>query len=384
MDAGTEDWHFISGTARSLYMIEYIVGPKIRYVSNLMAIHTDPDFIPPQVSPKLAKAISESPFLLGVAFTHPDILNAFAARYFLKNPNRDNSGSAIEKAFLKNSGTDVPKTLGVRQALQDALIAARREVAADASIDPEYQLAPLPKGFEDHTPVLTPKDADLGLIVDCPGHGRGTIVAVHADNITVLFPQNGAEPISMLLNYKDGQIFVARNAGSTEDLPLVPIQDVATRRKMQDEIEHERTAEGFGNFDEGNGKTGTVSIASGGGKQAVGTNSTMSAKAVTLSQHDRADLLKLMDMLNLDPHDTMRDPRFVHHAELASLFNLRAKLGKGDKMPTVVDLYVDRITCDSCLKNLSLVAAYLGIEELRVYTRENGGTEPPLIIQGRR
>jgi hypothetical protein len=127
-------------------------------------------------------------------------------------------------------------------------------------------------------------------------------------------------------------------------------------------------------------EAGTISIARGAGVEAIGSNSTLAAWTVTLSHAERNAMAGLMAKMGIDAADTLHDPRFSHHAELASLFELRAELQKaGRPMPEVVELFVDRATCDSCRENLDLVAAYLGIAELRIYTRRNVGQRPTII-----
>ncbi|MFM2409981.1 MAG: hypothetical protein RL481_809, partial [Pseudomonadota bacterium] len=406
MQAGNVDWDHISGTVRNLIVIEGVIGPSIRSLAEHMAMISDPNYVPPNAPAKFTKAIAESPFLHSLAISHPQILADFETRYFRNNANRSASGDEVETALintaraLANFSTDAniqalgraildlhdqrsPAVLSYRDALELAINVARAEIAGGPSIQRGLALPALPKDFTDRVPISN-ATSKPGMIVDHPVHGRGTIVAVGSDHVDVIFPGLGKNPAPTRLNFAQGEVFPARNPGAATDLPVVPILNPTQRQQGQADIDHIRTQEGFGNY-ERKAEAGTVSIARAGNFEAVGTNSTMAAKSATLSHNERADLLRMMVAMGLDPHSTTNDPRFVHHAELASLVNLRAAIREaGGTMPTVVDLHVDRATCNSCLKNLSLVAAYLGIEELRVYTRGNMGDGAPLIVRGRR
>ena len=408
MESGDIDWGFISGTVRNLIVIEGVIGPNLRYMADHLATVAGPNFVlPPGVPAKFAKAVKESPFLASIAKTNPEILQDFEATFFKRDKNRVAPARDVQASLLASKGKlakssndakikdaaqlvldrgdkEIPKRLDYRDALEQAILVARKEVVTGPTIVAEIPVSPLPKVFDNRTPLSAATDTEPGMIIDHPVHGRGTVTAVHADHVDVVFPGVGKLPQNEQLAYADGQIFPARNVGSDKDLEVVPILDSSARQKGQAEIDQVRKDEGFGPYLK-KAEAGTVCIARAGKHKSIGTNSTMSAKSATLHLDERAHLLKLMVAMGLDPHSTTKDPRFLHHAELASLINLRAQIKEsGGVMPTVVEMHVDRVTCNSCLKNLSLVAAYLGIEELRVYTRGNMGNGPPLILRARR
>jgi hypothetical protein len=177
--------------------------------------------------------------------------------------------------------------------------------------------------------------------------------------------------------------FPALNTSGEKVPEVVPLRNAVEQQAAQQDIDAYRKQESLLPYAE-KSEHGTVSIARAAGEEGVGTNSTMSARTVNLTHEERADLLAMFKQLGIDWQNTTRDPRFVHHAELASLIELRSDLRKNGKpMPEVVELFVDRDTCDSCCNNLSVIAAYLGIPELRIYTRNQPAGSPPLIIRAR-
>lgn len=152
-------------------------------------------------------------------------------------------------------------------------------------------------------------------------------------------------------------------------IPIIPHLTDAERSASLSWINQLRAALGIGDY--AMSKAGTISIASGGGHEALGLNATLSAAMLRLSPRQRR---KIKDLMGL-PEGT--DARFVEHAELASLFLLRERIG--GEMPRVVRLAVDRPTCPSCLANLGRVARYLGVEELHVHVV--GAGTAPLVIR---
>jgi hypothetical protein len=207
-------------------------------------------------------------------------------------------------------------------------------------------------------------------------------VRVDGDHVDISFSSFGQDQTHRI-RLSDLDTFPAWNRTDASAVPVVPFRDADQQHAAQAQIDSIRTAERLPPYAEAS-SAGTVSIARGAGAEAVGTNSTLAARTVTTTHAERGELVALMRKIGLDPFNTTRDPRFVHHAELASLLELRAELRRtGRPMPEVVELFVDRDTCHSCTQNLSLVAAYLGVAELRIYTRGQPAGSEPLIVRAR-
>ena len=102
-----------------------------------------------------------------------------------------------------------------------------------------------------------------------------------------------------------------------------------------------------------------------------------------MTSADRAAMLAILQHLGLastSPADANKRQHFTH-AEFEALYLAHRELGT---FPDVVELFVDRTTCESCKGNLDAVAAYFGIKELRVYHYEQERGWGPDIYRPRR
>ena len=220
-----------------------------------------------------------------------------------------------------------------------------------------------------------------GQMINILGKGAAEIVEISETHMIVRPLNAPAEPITIPRHRTTSELpgATGRQAFATEAvegtdvyLPVVAYLSDVDAILFRDRINALRSSLHIGEYAET--MPGTISIARGAGRDAIGVNSSLSAAMLRLSPHQRREIRRLM---RIQPGD---ESNFIDHAELASLFALREQLGGA--MPRIVELMVDRPTCPSCFANLGRVAAYLGVEELHVFVvgpREN--RPPPLVFR---
>jgi hypothetical protein len=350
----------------------------------------------------VARAIKESPALIALARRDPQLFLELETNYFKNKAGRSQAGSDVEDSFVRSlmgrarskSAKNAQRAATAQEILKllapflpeiadfrIGLSAAMRAERGPADLA-TTRLANMPDfDFEGRVPLLAEDGLVPGMRVDHYAFGRGTVLRVEGDRVDISFSSLGHETVHQI-QLSDRDTFRARNRAD-EAVPVVPFRSADEQQASQKQINTIRASEHLPPYAE-NSEAGTVSIARAGNIEGVGTNSTLAARTVHMTHDERAELMTLMRRIGLDPTNTTRDPRFVHHAELASLFDLRSELRRsGRPMPEVVELFVDRDTCNSCAQNLSLVASYLGVAELRIYTRGQAAGSPPLIIRAR-
>jgi hypothetical protein len=393
----------VRGILRELVAFEAQAGARTRTIASHLESTSASQAALPAVSARMARAVQESPILAALAARNPQLFQELEAKYFHRKPTRSQAGRDVELSFMKSlEGTarsTSPKTAAraaAARAILDELQPLRSRigdfrVGLEAALISERgagELAPsrfanMPDAdFEGRVPIIKGDPLEPGTRVDHYHYGRGTVVRVDGDHVDISFSSFGQDQTHRI-RLSDLDTFPAWNRTDASAVPVVPFRDADQQHAAQAQIDSIRTAERLPPYAEAS-SAGTVSIARGAGAEAVGTNSTLAARTVTTTHAERGELVALMRKIGLDPFNTTRDPRFVHHAELASLLELRAELRRtGRPMPEVVELFVDRDTCHSCTQNLSLVAAYLGVAELRIYTRGQPAGSEPLIVRAR-
>jgi hypothetical protein len=389
----------VMGIMRELVALEYRVGDRTRQIAGKLqdghlAASTDSS-----IPTGMQRAVDHSPALALLAARDPALFAEIATKYLKQNKAAE-AGADAESFFLKtmrakaklksaknagiaaNAAALVAEMEPMRGGIGDfrgGLAAAIRDVRGPEDLSDSRSVNRREQNFEGRVPLIGEDGLTPGARVDHYEYGRSTVVKVDGDSVTLLTHAGREETI----NLSDLDTFPALNTNGEEVPKTVPLRDEKEQKAAQDDIDRFRKDESLPEFAD-ESEAGTVSIARAMGEQGVGTNSTLAARTVNLTHEERGELLLLFKKLGLDPQDTSRDPRFVHHGELASLVELRSELRKSGKpMPEVVELFVDRDTCDSCKKNLSIVAAFLGIPELRVYTRGQAAGSRPLIIRAR-
>ncbi len=392
----------IQGILRELGALEKRIGGPTRAIADLLHAGELADPTAAAVPANMQRAVAHSPALAVLAARDPQLFAAIAAKYF-KKFNVAEAGADAETFFFQKlkdqSELKSPKNAG-RAANAASLLAAMEPMrgleigdfrsgltAAVAHLRGPQDVTGSPfdnrvdTDFESRKPLGKDDAIVPGMRVDNSVSGRGTVMKVDGDVIRILLDAPGAGEVEVSLSALN--TFAARNLSGERDPQVVPLRDKDHQDSAQKDIDRYRREESLPAYVEAT-EAGTVSIARAAGAEGVGTNSTLAARTVNLTHQERTDLLGLLKALGLDPNATTNDPRFVHHAEIASLIELRGELRKAGKpMPEVVELFVDRATCESCGPNLSLVAAYLGIPELRIYTRGQAAGSPPLIIRAR-
>jgi hypothetical protein len=222
-------------------------------------------------------------------------------------------------------------------------------------------------------PITDPAAVRPGLRVDHANGNRGTVVEVVGGVAHVHFD---GEP--------DTTVHQVPIAGGELNRSLEPnalfgdppeIRDPIFAKARLDEVRDHRVAAGLPPYGKTSG--GTAAMVQINGKSFHGTNSRLDPGNYSLPKEARRRLFDhLKDKFGLKAAH-LGDAQFISHAEGEAL--LRAFLEFGS-LPEVVEIYVDRETCDFCEKDLSRIARMLGVKELRIYQLDT--TKPnPLIMR---
>ncbi|WBY06441.1 hypothetical protein PIB19_12625 [Sphingomonas sp. 7/4-4] len=174
-------------------------------------------------------------------------------------------------------------------------------------------------------------------------------------------------------------MFPARHLMGGGDVPLVPLLSGGPLDTEMARITQFRDENDLPEYVRGD-KTGTVAVAHVGDDHFYGTNSGMPTERTTMTAADIQAMRAIMHALGFaDPTASQNTQQHFTHAEFAALY--AASLRRGT-MPEVVELFVDRDTCESCQNHLDRLAGYFGIKELRVYFF-NAPPPQPVIYKGR-
>ncbi len=216
--------------------------------------------------------------------------------------------------------------------------------------------------------LLTP-----GARVEHPSFGRGTLLIARSDRVEVSFDEAGRRTIML----EPGRLSVARPVTPTErSQPVIPLRSPEQISTRLEDVASHRQQRQLPKYSQRNGETGTVAIAEVGGERFYGTNSTLDPEHYSLPIEERRLILeKLHQGGRIQELQTLQDAQFLSHAEAEALTRAFKQLGQ---LPEVVELFVDRPTCQSCRNYLLQLAQDYGASEIRIYYRNQ--SNPPLIL----
>ncbi|HEY1606387.1 MAG TPA: hypothetical protein VGF77_12410 [Allosphingosinicella sp.] len=318
------------------------------------------------------------------------------ARLFAKKGLAIGDGSAFE-AFVWSSVTHSkdPGITGLRSDVErlrtsfatyrDALGPAVEAVRLLSKGQVDLSRPPLVNwpmsNFEGLVPYHPDDNIVPGTRIDHVDYGRGTIIGVSNGIARISFDSNVTPGTLHEIPLADLSLFHARNGKTDQPVPVTPILDEPRQNAFQGKIDDYRQQKGLPGYAQNVGSSGTVSICRAGDQEFYGTNINLSSALQHFTPQERDILLPLLRAAGISLVEHANSELvFQTHAEAASLLEARQKLGSGG-MPEVVELFVDRPTCWDCSANLSRLAEYLGIRELRIYYRNQ--SDSPMIVKGR-
>ena len=174
------------------------------------------------------------------------------------------------------------------------------------------------------------------------------------------------------------------------DTPTVPqaavLADPGTVIEGLHIVASHRVSEGLPEYVQQDGKTGTVAHTKVNEKIHYGYNSKIDenhprldgTKRYSLSLEERREWFVRMKEKGLLPQlRSLADAQFLSHAEAETLI----KASKEGKLPKVIEMYVDRVTCNNCRLYLPALAKELGVEKLNIYyhLKDNPGFKQVVI-----
>jgi hypothetical protein len=223
-------------------------------------------------------------------------------------------------------------------------------------------------------PVVTDAaQVPAGLRVDHESGRRGTVMKVENGVAHVHFdgdPDGQLHPIAIA----DGGLHHSHDPNPEFGDPP-PIRDESYRAQRYAEIDAHRQLAGYGPYTRNGGNT--VAMVQLNGETFHGTNSTLDPGNYALPIEARRRLVeRLRAEFGLVAKHT-GEAEFVSHAEAEALLRAYAHFGE---LPEVVEIYVDRATCQhSCQIDLPRIARMLGVKELRIY--QMAGSTNPIIMR---
>ncbi|MDT8760242.1 hypothetical protein MZO42_16195 [Sphingomonas psychrotolerans] len=383
--------------AQRLNYLREVIGPQFRQtLDNINALHAAG--LPVDL-PGLHPYLLESPLVLHMWRSERALIEAQFALYAARAGAKSSAGfeSFIEQQFRTGgldpaarqrlgilfpwlvSGKSRSKAAaipvaGIGQGMADEIGYAPgdRVASGDVPYGPHFN------PFDPSRTPLKPGDAMVpGMRVDHPVNGRGTLIEVHGGIAVIRY--DGLPDARVLTPLAHGMVFPARDLMGGGDVPVVPLLSGGPLDTEMARITQFRDENDLPEYDRGS-KTGTVAVARVGDDHFYGTNSTMPTERTTMTAADIQAMRAIMHALGFaDPTASQNTQQHFTHAEFAALY--AASLRRGT-MPEVVELFVDRDTCESCQNHLDRLAGYFGIKELRVYFF-NAPPPQPVIYKGR-
>lgn len=393
-------------TRRLTFLSEFVGAPFRVTVEHLAELHqiglpTVPG-LTPAAEARLQRFMLESPLILHLVRTESHLVGPLLANF--RKTSAVEFESHIEQQLRKKGldpqararlGETFPWLLGgvARSSVRQDLTGVARGTTEMLGYEPgdRHASGDLPIGPHvdlldpRHPPIQPTEQLELGTRVIHPDYGEGTVVAVTNGLAEVKFTSsNPAKAIPTFVPLEFGTLFRLRDPMTGGELPVIPIRVDGELQSEFQRLRDYRVEQGVGPYIGGKGDTGTVAVARVGDEHFAGTNSTMKLKdGPTMTSADRAAMLAILQHLGLastSPADANKRQHFTH-AEFEALYLAHRELGT---FPDVVELFVDRTTCESCKGNLDAVAAYFGIKELRVYHYEQERGWGPDIYRPRR
>ena len=263
--------------------------------------------------------------------------------------------------------------------LEAGVAVARQLTGGTLDLTPSSHQHPNMTKFDDKVAYDAAATIDPGTRIEHPVRGRGTFVSSENGVAKISFDTN-PQPNNFEL-VPVAELFEARRGTTDQPVEPVPLRSVEEQNTYQNKIDKHRTDNDLAAFDP-NTKSGTIAIAKVGDREFIGNNSTMDTALASMSVSERRAFRQVLADLGGGPESIKQKGEFLDHAELAALVQARHEVG-ADKMPEVVELFVDRSACGDCRANLHLLARWLGVRELRIYYRNQVTPPPPLIIKAK-
>ncbi|TGX55005.1 hypothetical protein E5A73_06085 [Sphingomonas gei] len=353
------------------FRVEYEHSERLKTVTT----HLD------KLPPALRSWARESPALLVFALKDPVRLQALYDRYIAKNTE----ASAL--ASLEFERHVLAKERKGDAALYDELRSLRTNYPGEdkalaemaTRLDPQgktYRESQTPAPLSTEAPPVRPLAADKvvkGLRVDHPEFGRGTVQGVEGGTVTIHFDNEAPDATRSLPHGDD----LLSQAGDPDprfgDAPPFRSAD-----KIKDEIDklmEFRATALLPDFSQ-DADAGTVARIALGGEEFHGTSAGLDPPNYSLRNERRQKIYKeLIAKFGLkDTGPTSQDAMFLGHAEAEAMLLAYDHFGR---LPEVLEIYVDRSTCNDCRNNMMRLAKMLGVKELRVYYLNQ--TNPPLV-----
>jgi hypothetical protein len=324
----------------------------------------------------------ESPVLLVFALKDPARLQTLYDRYIAKNTDasafvsleferhvlgKERKGDAALYAELRSLRTSYP---GEDRALAE--MATRLDPQGKDYRKPQTPAPPL----SDEVPPARPLAADKvvkGLRVDHAEFGRGTVQGVEGGTVTIHFDKDAPEATTSLPHGDDLLSMAGDPDPRFGDAPAFRSAD-----KIKEEIDKLmdfRATALLPDFAQ-DADAGTVARITLGGEEFHGTSAGLDPPNYSLRNERRQKIYKeLIAKFGLkDTGPTSQDAMFLGHAEAEAMLLAYDHFGR---LPEVLEIYVDRSTCNDCRNNMMRLAKMLGVKELRVYYLNQ--TNPPLV-----
>ncbi len=222
-------------------------------------------------------------------------------------------------------------------------------------------------------PITDPAQVRRGLRVDHSDGRRGTVMKIENGEAHIHFDGNPDKVLHVIPVAQGGLNQSHEPNPQFGDPP--EIRDPAYAAKRYDELAAQRKAAGYPPYRE-NGP-GTAAMVQLNGETFHGTNSKLDPGNYALPIEARRRLVdRLREEFGLAAKH-LGEAEFVSHAEAEALLRAFEHFGS---LPEVVEIYVDRETCDSCQGDLNRIARMLGVKELRIYQLDTK-KENPLIMR---
>ena len=351
---------------------------EYEHAVRLAAIGNQLDKLPPQVRTWAA----ESPVLLLFAMRDPVRLEQLFTRFVAKNSGASLTSLEFERHVLtKERKGDAALYVDLRTVKADrpgedrarSLMVTRQQTQGFTYRAPEAAEPLPPPGTQPHRPIETPDQLAKGLRVDHPQHGRGTVESV-VNGVAHIHFDSDPPGVQRQVAHADDKLSRAADPDPRFGDPP-PHRDNKHIQDEIDEIMDFRSSALLPEFSQ-DADTGTVARIVLGGEVFHGTSAGLDPPNYSLRNKRRQEIFdRLRTEFGLKvPDDLSQNAMFLGHAEAEAMLLAYDHFGR---LPEVLEIYVDRSTCNDCRNNMVLLARMLGVKEVRVYYRNQ--TNPPLV-----
>ncbi len=375
-------------TLRELIAFEARVGPRTRLIAQHIADANDPATPLPAVSSRMARAVRESPAVAHLARTDPALFAQIETSYFRKDPARSQAGADVERSFmasLRQRGAECKGHVDRPDRAAPRYYRARpgggsgeRAIARPDSFGSDRSASTPNNHFDGCIPILGSDNPQPGARIDHEVLGRGTILSVNGDQAEILFDGRGGG------NHRwssQNEAWETTHSSFTERIDLRKLGNLRRPQRPDRRARPRRPVPFAGRAADRTGPARPLPqrrtparlrlrradrhcLAGAGGRHRGIRHQLDAGRAHgDALGPERAELQALITRMGGD----IKDPQFVHHAELASLFQLRAELRRRGQhqCPKWSSCSSIGRPARAAATTFMLVAQYLGIPELR-------------------